>query len=212
MALEQWLRPLQVAVNVQPATSPGRKPAPEDATPAEQRSTPRAQPAPSAQGLSDTFWEVDPLSMWRDGQAFAAQLQMDFFFEARRFVMLGGQAGPIHPRSFRVQLRCRGRGLDPTDHMIVPFHEVREQAQRVVNAYHSQLLNDLPPFANYQPTTENLAAIMFYQFAQALAHLPVEVCGITLWESPTRAISYDKVGGQEQRISAARQARDRLEQ
>jgi 6-pyruvoyl-tetrahydropterin synthase len=75
---------------------------------------------------------------------------------------------------------------------VVPFHEVRQAATSVVQAYNHQLLNDLLPFRTLQPTTENLVAVLCQQLERSLAHLPVELRGITLWESPTKAISYDK--------------------
>ena len=75
---------------------------------------------------------------------------------------------------------------------MVGFSVIYDRMNQMVKAYNNQLLNDLPPFCRLRPTTENLAAILFQQLDRRLQDLPVELTGVTLWESPTKAITYQR--------------------
>ncbi|RME45564.1 MAG: hypothetical protein D6791_10405, partial [Chloroflexi bacterium] len=118
------------------------------------------------------------------------ELRVDVFFEARHFVTLEGESGPIHPHSYRMQLRCRSTQLKQEGHVVVGFRELRQSAEEVVGAYNNRLLNNLPQFETMQPTTENLAVVLYRELRQALADFSVELSSITLWESPTEAVTY----------------------
>ncbi len=117
------------------------------------------------------------------------ELRVDVFFEARHFVTLEGESGPIHPHSYRMQLRCRSNQLKQEGH-VVGFRELRQSAEEVVGAYNNRLLNNLAQFEKMQPTTENLAVVLYRELRQALADFSVELSSITLWESPTEAVTY----------------------
>jgi 6-pyruvoyltetrahydropterin/6-carboxytetrahydropterin synthase len=64
----------------------------------------------------------------------------------------------------------------------------------VASAYNNQFLNELPPFQRIQPTTENLTAVVFQQLTRTLQDLPVELVSVTVWDSPTEAITITKIG------------------
>lgn len=120
-------------------------------------------------------------------------LALDTFFNARHAVMNGGRQGPIHSHSYRLQVKCRTRTLAKKDQVVVSYHRLRQRITPVVESYNNQFLNDLPVFQRLQPTTENLAAILFQQVRRALSYLPLELTSVTVWESPTESVTYQLV-------------------
>ncbi|MBU0491032.1 MAG: 6-carboxytetrahydropterin synthase [Chloroflexi bacterium] len=118
------------------------------------------------------------------------EISLDTFFNARHYVTIRGHMGTEHPHSYRLHVRYRTRTLAPEDHVVVGYQTLRERTELAVRAYNGQLLNDLPVFQRLQPTTENLTAILYQQLQRLLADLSVDIVSVTLWESPTAAITY----------------------
>ncbi|KPL88631.1 hypothetical protein SE16_07810 [Ardenticatena maritima] len=140
--------------------------------------------------LPEGFWDVDIERILKAPEGFVYEITLDMFFNARHFVVMNGVPGEVHTHSYRLQVRCRSRQLEQDSHVVVGYTAIRERMNQVVSAYNNQLLNDLPPFQRLQPTTENLAAVLFQQLERLLADLPVELVGVTVWESPTESVAF----------------------
>jgi len=154
----------------------------------------RGQPAgrnasPPHEGATG-FWEIDEEAILCPPASLRYEIALDTFFNARHYVTIAGNAGNLHTHSYRLHVRYRTNALVPEDHVVVGYQVLRERTEGVVKAYNNRLLNDLPPFQRLQPTTENLTAVLFQQLQRALADLPVEIVNVTVWESPTAAITY----------------------
>ncbi|GEM_PF-4010694 len=126
----------------------------------------------------------------RPPAGYTYEMILDLFFNARHFVVMDGQQGPEHAHSYRVQVCCRSQALHPQNHVLVGYQEVRKRVKQVVKSYNGTLLNELPIFRGLQPTTENLAGILYQQLNAALADLPLELVSVTVWESPTEGIVF----------------------
>ena len=140
--------------------------------------------------VPEGFWDVDIERILQAPEGFVYEITLDMFFNARHFVVMNGVPGEVHTHSYRLQVRCRSRQLEQDSHVVVGYTAIRERMKQVVSAYNNQLLNDLPPFQRLQPTTENLAAVLFQQLERLLADLPVELVGVTVWESPTESVAF----------------------
>ena len=140
--------------------------------------------------MPEGFWDVDIERILQAPEGFVYEITLDMFFNARHFVVMNGVPGEVHTHSYRLQVRCRSRQLEQDSHVVVGYTAIRERMNQVVSAYNNQLLNDLPPFQRLQPTTENLAAVLFQQLERLLADLPVELVGVTVWESPTESVAF----------------------
>jgi 6-pyruvoyltetrahydropterin/6-carboxytetrahydropterin synthase len=142
----------------------------------------------TAAPANPTFWQIDEQAVLSPPDG-AYVLALDTVFQARHAVTLGGASGPVHEHTYRVQVRCGRRELSPVDHVIVRIDTVRQIVHQVVLAYDSRLLNELPPFVRLQPTTEVFAGVLYQQLRRALAHAGVTLVELTLWESPTIAVT-----------------------
>lgn len=178
-----------------------RAPQPVPAGPAAVKPAPRttAAAAGNAHALEAAttphdFWDVNEEALFRPSGDTYYQISTDVFFNARHFVSFGGRAGPEHTHSFRLQATCQTQGLDRDDQVVIGYHILRQKTTLVANAYNNQLLNSLPPFRQLQPTTEVLAAILFQQIDRLLVDLGLALISVTLWESPTEAITYGRHG------------------
>lgn len=140
--------------------------------------------------LPDGFWQIDEGAILDPDEKLHYELSIDTFFNARHFVVMQGDRGPLHSHSYRLRVQCRGRSLSDDDNVLVGYHAVRTRLQQVVGAYNDQILNELPPFERLQPTTEILAAVLFQQIARILQELAVELIHVTVWESPTESITF----------------------
>lgn len=155
-----------------------------------------APPAPEEKEASngnqsqDDVWDVRKTDVLCPPAGFCYEMVMDLFFNARHFVTIDGETGPEHPHSYRVQVRCRSRALHPQNHVLVGYQELRERVKQVIKAYNGTVLNELPVFRYLQPTTENLAGVLYQQLVVTLKGMPVELVSVTVWESPTEGIVF----------------------
>lgn len=140
--------------------------------------------------IPDEFWQIDEDAILDPDSSRYYELSIDTFFNARHFVVMQGDRGPLHSHSYRLRIQCRGRSLSDDDHVLVGYHAVRTRLQQVIGAYNDQILNELPPFERLQPTTEILAAMLFQQIVRILQELAVELTSVTVWESPTESITF----------------------
>lgn len=161
---------------------------PEENTPPISLHHPQPQPA---EGQGD-FWQVDETAIFHPPASLIYEISMDLFFIATHYVTIEGQLGPPHTHSYRLQVRCHSQALSSQDQVVVTYKDLRDLIRQVTAAYNNQTLNHLPPFQKVQTTTENLTAVIYQQITRLLSDLPVELTEITIWESPTEAITIRK--------------------
>lgn len=140
--------------------------------------------------LPNDFWQVDETAIMNPSEGGIYEITLDIFFNAQHHVTIEGKQGPDHSHSYRLRVRCRSRSLTEENHIIIGYQILRERIRQVATAYNNQFLNALPPFQSIQPTTEILTAVIYQQLARILADLPVELVSVTIWDSPTEAITF----------------------
>jgi 6-pyruvoyltetrahydropterin/6-carboxytetrahydropterin synthase len=142
----------------------------------------------------EAFWEIDEAGIISPRSGICYEIAIDIFFNARHHVTIGGSQGPEHGHSYRLQVRCRSRSLAHQDYIIIGYHTLRERIRIVASAYNNQFLNELPPFKQTQPTTENLTAVIYQQLSRTLRDLPIDLVSVSLWDSPTESITVTSDG------------------
>jgi len=78
-----------------------------------------------------------------------------------------------------------------TDHlgMVVDFNDVKATLDAILEKLDHRFLNDLDPFREVNPTTENVARLIFNQLGPRLPS-GVTVKKVTAWESDRCGASY----------------------
>lgn len=102
-----------------------------------------------------------------------------------------GYPGPcsrLHGHNYRVQLTVAGEELDERG-MLLDFAELKALCDRVIGELDHQNLNELPPFADRNPSSENLARYLYERVAEELAG-PVRVKEVRVYESAGSSVAY----------------------
>ncbi len=155
-------------------------------------SPPGANGGEEQKSLPDDFWDIDEPAVLGLFVGHYYELSIDTFFNASHAVVIKGRKGEQHTHSYRLSVRCRSKSISGGEQIIIDYTTLRDRVNRVAQAYHNTILNDLPPFMQLKSTTENLTAVLFQQLRRALKGLPVELTSITVWESPTVSVTLTK--------------------
>ena len=100
-----------------------------------------------------------------------------------------GKCARLHGHTYRVQVAHEGRELDPIG-MLLDFRRVKDACREIIEGLDHTYVNEVPPFDRLNPTCENLARHLYERFAEALADERVSVRHVTVWETPTSAVTY----------------------
>ena len=117
------------------------------------------------------------------------ELGADAFFGARHFVTMGGVQGPPHHHSYRVEALMESSAQD-SDGVVIGFGEARKLVEDIVVGFNETLLNTIEPFIDLQPTSENIAKVIFDRLKAQLVNEQIRLKQVRVWESPTNSASY----------------------
>ncbi len=95
---------------------------------------------------------------------------------------------PLHGHNFRVEVSVTSESLPDTGY-ILDFLELEAMLKEVVAPYDHRHLNDLPPFVELNPTTENMARFFFDELRKKLPPEAI-LSRVRVWEAPTYSASY----------------------
>ncbi|MBW2022171.1 MAG: 6-carboxytetrahydropterin synthase QueD [Deltaproteobacteria bacterium] len=99
-----------------------------------------------------------------------------------------GSCERLHGHNWKVEVHVRGEQLGD-DGTLVDFHDVKEATNKALETLDHEFLNDLEPFREENPSSENIARYIFTR-VEELADRPVAVYKVTAWESDTACASY----------------------
>ncbi|MGD0798809.1 MAG: 6-carboxytetrahydropterin synthase QueD [Acidobacteriaceae bacterium] len=103
-----------------------------------------------------------------------------------------GKCENPHGHNYRVLVTLAGAELDPTG-LLLDFKLLKTLLRPVVDYLDHQMINDLPPFTELNPSAENLARYFYQQTSLQLAELTagrVRVKDCTLFETDTSFARY----------------------
>lgn len=92
-----------------------------------------------------------------------------------------GSPEPVHGHSWRVQAVLETAKLDD-EGMGFDFVEIKQHLAELAGRFHHNDINQVPPFDQASPTTENLAAWFFQQLVGRMPNAGLSA--VTVWEGP----------------------------
>jgi len=109
----------------------------------------------------------------------------DTFSAAHQLKGYKGECERLHGHTFRVQVflsaaKTGGEG------MVLDFHLIKEKLKMVLAEFDHNFLNELAYFKDLNPTSENLAKLIFEKLKRDIPQLSK----VTVWESPNTSASY----------------------
>lgn len=110
------------------------------------------------------------------------------FDAAHRIIGYPGKCDRLHGHCWTVEVSVEGSQLDKLG-MVVDFKYLKSLVRNILNIYDHRYLNDLPDFADKNPTAEHIAAAIYHRVAAGLEG-NASVKSVTVWESPGSSVIY----------------------
>ena len=117
-------------------------------------------------------------------------ISVEQHFDAAHFLRgYRGKCEALHGHRFRVVARVRASGLDDVG-MAYDFAELKQRLNDVISRFDHTCLNEVTPFDKINPSSENIAAIVYNELQRKLTGAPVSISVIEVWESPQTGVAY----------------------
>ncbi len=103
-----------------------------------------------------------------------------------------GRCENPHGHNYKVRVTLAGEALDQTG-LLLDFKQVKQVMRPVIDRIDHQMLNDLEPFTEINPSAEHLARYFYEQTSEQLHDMTsgrVRVKNCTIWETDTTSATY----------------------
>jgi 6-pyruvoyltetrahydropterin/6-carboxytetrahydropterin synthase len=100
-----------------------------------------------------------------------------------------GNCENIHGHNWRVQINVMAERLNEID-IAMDFRDLKKIAREVVAPLDHVLLNDVFPFTEKNPSSENIAKWIFDSLKKKINNGTLRVAAVTVWESDSASASY----------------------
>jgi 6-pyruvoyltetrahydropterin/6-carboxytetrahydropterin synthase len=105
-----------------------------------------------------------------------------------------GKCENPHGHNYKVRVTLAGSELDSTG-LLLDFKLLKQVLRPVIARIDHQMLNDLEPFTELNPSAENLAKYFYDQTSAQLAAMTegrVRVKNATIWETDSTTATYSE--------------------
>ena len=116
------------------------------------------------------------------------ELSISGHFAAAHF--LRNYEGPcknLHGHTWKVEVAIESEKLNDIG-LVVDFRDLKQRLKEILMAIDHVCLNDLAYFQEINPSTENLAKYIYYEFAKVA--FPFILKRVRVWESETSSVTY----------------------
>ena len=70
------------------------------------------------------------------------------------------------------------------------FTVLKRHLADIISRFDHTCLNDVPPFDEINPSSENIASTIYNELQSRLAEAPVSLSCVEVWETPENGVSY----------------------
>lgn len=117
------------------------------------------------------------------------QIAVEQHFDAAHYLRgYRGKCEAVHGHRFTVVARIKADVLNDIG-IAYDFADLKQHLKEIVNRFDHTCVNDVPPFNDINPSSENMAALIYDELAKRVA-APVSVASVEVWESPQTGVSY----------------------
>ena len=118
------------------------------------------------------------------------EISVENHFDAAHFLRgYQGKCEALHGHRFRVVARVSASKLDAIG-IAYDFTELKRHLNDIISRLDHTCLNEVPPFDETNPSSENIATNIYNELKVKLAGAPVSLSGIQVWESPQAWVTY----------------------
>ena len=111
------------------------------------------------------------------------------FAAAHNLVNYQGDCENLHGHNWRVEVNVIARSLDKAG-LGIDFKVLKAETNALLKTLDHKYLNELDPFNELSPSSENISRYLFYALGERLNNDNVTVEMITVWESDVACASF----------------------
>jgi 6-pyruvoyltetrahydropterin/6-carboxytetrahydropterin synthase len=100
-----------------------------------------------------------------------------------------GKCENLHGHNWKIEVFVSSSALGENG-MVLDFRRLKETTQAVLETLDHRYLNEIPYFAEVNPSSENIAKYIFDRMRNRLGGKGMRVTKVTAWESPEACASY----------------------
>jgi 6-pyruvoyltetrahydropterin/6-carboxytetrahydropterin synthase len=100
-----------------------------------------------------------------------------------------GKCEDLHGHNWRVQVTVSSDKLSDIG-MVIDFHELKEISGEVISSLDHTFLNDVFPFTEINPSSENIARWIYESIRKRLKKKDCSISSVTVWENETSSATY----------------------
>ncbi len=111
------------------------------------------------------------------------------FAAAHNLINYQGDCENLHGHNWRVEVVVAAKELDKAG-LGIDFKVLKKQTNSLLDELDHKYLNDLTPFKNDSPSSENISRYLFERLSETLNNENITVEKINVWESENACASY----------------------
>lgn len=101
-----------------------------------------------------------------------------------------GKCENLHGHNWKVQVHVIAEKLNEID-IAIDFHDLKRMTNEIISQLDHKFLNDMYPFTEKNPSSENIAKWIFDSLKARLTEYPnVKISDVTVWESESASATY----------------------
>ena len=100
-----------------------------------------------------------------------------------------GKCEKLHGHNWKVQVYVLAEKLNEID-LAIDFHELKRMTEEVVAPLDHSFLNEIFPFTEKNPSSENIAKWIYDSLKKRLNDSNVELAAVSVWESENATATY----------------------
>ncbi|KAF0144965.1 MAG: 6-pyruvoyl tetrahydrobiopterin synthase [Nitrospirae bacterium] len=100
-----------------------------------------------------------------------------------------GKCEQMHGHNWKVQVHVVAERLNDID-IAMDFHDLKNILNEVIEPLDHSFLNDIFPFTEKNPSSENMAKWIYDSLSKKLSDEQAQVSAVTVWESDSASATY----------------------
>ena len=100
-----------------------------------------------------------------------------------------GKCEDLHGHNWRIQVTVSSDTLNDIG-MAIDFHELKDISSEVISSLDHTFLNDVFPFTEINPSSENIARWIYDSIKKKLKKKDCNISSVTVWENETSSATF----------------------
>lgn len=100
-----------------------------------------------------------------------------------------GKCERLHGHNWKVQVHVIAEKLNEID-IAMDFHDLKRLVNEVVSTLDHTILNEIFPFTEKNPSSENIAKWVYDSLRKKLPDETIQLSAVTVWESEEASATY----------------------